>query len=186
MSEKETIEDEKNDLLNQEMEELPPVEMEEEGIAESEPETKDEFKGKFEEINDKYIRLYSEFDNYRRRTAREKIELITNAGEDMLKILIPVLDDFDRAIANNEKSDDINAVKEGVKLVYNKFKKTLTDKGLKEMEMNDNSFNVDLHEAITKIPAPDNDLKGKVIDVIEKGYLLNEKVIRYAKVVVGE
>lgn len=146
----------------------------------------DSWEAKYKEVNDKYLRLYSEFENFRRRTAKEKLALMQTAGEDVIKDLLPVLDDLERARKSNETAEDIDAVKEGFHLVYNKFHKTLESKGVKEMKAQEEPFDVELHEALTKIPAPTEDLKGKVVDVIEKGYLLNEKVIRYAKVVVGE
>ena len=138
------------------------------------------------DFKDKYVRLYSEFENYRKRTAREKIDIITNASENVLKEIIPILDDFERAIANNENVEEISTIKEGFELIYNKIFKTLTNQGLKPMDSIGKSFDPDIHEAITKIPATKDKMKGKVMDVIEKGYTLNEKVIRFAKVVVGE
>ena len=154
---------------------------EEETAAKGEP-TPDE---KYADLNDRFIRLYSEFDNYRKRTNKEKVELIATAGSGILKDLIPVLDDFERAIANNEHSDDVAALKEGFHLIYNKFKSSLEAKGLKMMQAKGEAFDSELHEAIANIPAPEESLKGKVIEDVEKGYFLNEKVIRYAKVVVG-
>ena len=136
------------------------------------------------EAKDKYIRLYSEFENYRRRTAKEKIDTIMNATEGLMKDLIPVLDDFERAQKSMETSNDVKAIKEGIDLIFNKFQKTLTSKGLKAMDSKDQVFDVELHECITQFAAGD-DKKGKVVDEVEKGYYLNEKVIRYAKVVVG-
>lgn len=144
-----------------------------------------ELEEKIAELNDKYLRLYSEYDNYRKRTAKEKIEYMMAAGEDVFKLLLPVLDDFERAIKVNEGITDITPVKEGFALIYNKFKNNLTQKGLTSMEPMGQLFNADLHEAITNIPAPSDDLKGKVVDVVEKGYSLNGKVIRFAKVIVG-
>jgi molecular chaperone GrpE len=141
---------------------------------------------KYNEINDKFVRLYAEFDNYRRRTNKERIELISTANAGVVKDMIPVLDDFDRALANNEKSDDIKAVKEGFVLVSTKFRSILEGKGLKAMESKGKPFDSELHEAIANIPAPEKKLKGKVVDDVEKGYLLNDKVIRFAKVVVGQ
>jgi molecular chaperone GrpE len=138
------------------------------------------------EANDKYLRLYSEFENFRRRTAKEKLELISTASEGVIKEMLSVLDDFERAIKSNETSEDINGIKEGMKLVHQKMHSILKQKGLEEMDSQGKEFNIDEHEALTKIPAPSSDLKGKVVDVIEKGYKLKEKVIRYAKVVVGE
>ena len=138
------------------------------------------------EFQDKFIRLYSKFENFRKRTAKEKLDIINNASKDVLIDLLPVLDDFERAIQNNQDSDDSEAIKEGFNLIYNKFSKSLQSKGLKSMDSKNNPFDVDLHEAITNIPAPKDDLKGKVVDVIEKGYYLNDKVLRFAKVVVGQ
>lgn len=143
-----------------------------------------ELQAKHNELNDKYIRLYSEYDNFRRRTANEKIELIKTASEDTIKVMLPVLDDFERALPTIEKSEDKSNY-EGVLLIYNKLKKTLEQKGLEEIIANGAEFNTDEHEALTQIPAPEESLKGKVIDVIQKGYKLNGKVIRYARVVVG-
>lgn len=140
---------------------------------------------KVNELNDKYLRLYSDFDNFRKRTAKEKIELIQSGGEDVFKSMLPVLDDFERAIKSNAEIQDINSIKEGFTLIFNKFKNTLTQKGLAEMKSAGEPFNTDLHEAITNIPAPSEDLKGKVVDELEKGYTLNGKVIRFAKVVIG-
>jgi molecular chaperone GrpE len=141
-------------------------------------------KGEVAEQKDKYIRLYSEFDNFRRRTSKEKLELIQSANEQLLQALLPVADDFERAeksFANNTDKD-----LEGFFLIANKFKKVLDQHHVKVMEVGQGSaFNADFHEAITQIPAPSEELKGKVVDVVEKGYLLNEKVIRFAKVVVG-
>jgi len=139
-----------------------------------------------DELNNKYIRLYSEFENFRRRTAKEKLEIITNANKNLLGDLIPVADDFERAIAANKKSDNIKDIKEGMELLNNKFFNILKSKGLKEMNSQGKEFDVDEHEALTKIPAPSKKLRGKVVDVIEKGYYLNDKVLRFAKVVVGE
>jgi molecular chaperone GrpE len=141
---------------------------------------------KHEEINDKFIRLYAEFDNYRRRTNKERIELIGTASAGVIRDMIPVLDDFDRALANNEKSEDIAAVKEGFILVSTKFRSILEGKGLKAMKSKGQPFDSEFHEAIANIPAPEKKLVGKVVDDVEKGYLLNEKVVRFAKVVVGQ
>jgi molecular chaperone GrpE len=138
------------------------------------------------ELNDKYLRLYSDFDNYRKRTMKEKAELIMSASSGVMKDLLPVLDDFERAIVSNQKVEDATALKEGFQLIYNKFKNTLHAKGLKPMESKGENFDLDLHEAITNIPVEDEAMKGKVIDEVEKGYYLNEKVLRYAKVVVGQ
>lgn len=135
--------------------------------------------------NDKYIRLYSDFDNYRRRTAKEKLELMGNAGADFFKLILPVMDDFERALKSINEASDVEALKQGVDIIYNKLKSTVTAKGLKPMESIGTVFDADIHEAITQIPAPSDDLKGKVVDEVEKGYYLNDKVIRFAKVIVG-
>ena len=137
-------------------------------------------------LNDKYLRLYSEFDNYRKRTAKEKIDIITSASEGVIKDLLAIVDDFERAIESNANVEDADALKEGFHLIYNKFYKTLESKGLKKIEAKGESFNADIHEALTNIPAPSEDLKGKVVDVVETGYAIGEKIIRYPKVVVGQ
>lgn len=141
---------------------------------------------KYNELNNKYLRIHAEFDNYRKRTNKEKVDLISTASAGILKDLLPVLDDFERAIANNANVDDIDSVKEGFNLIFNKFSSLLQSKGLKEMPAVGETFDPELHEAIAKIPAPKKKMKGKVVDAVEKGYYLNDKVIRYAKVAVGE
>lgn len=138
-------------------------------------------------LNDKYLRLYSEFDNFRRRTQKEKIELYKTAGEDIFKSLIPIMDDFERAKKSMEETQDYQSLKEGVDLIFNKFLSVFKSNGLEPMESPiGKDFDSELHEAVTQIPAPEEKLKGKVVDEIEKGYILKEKVIRYAKVVVGQ
>ncbi len=144
-----------------------------------------ELQSKFDELNDKYLRLYSEFDNFRKRTEKEKKELYQSASENAFKIMLPIVDDFERAIKSNADITDVKAISDGVNLIYNKFKITLSQKGLEEMKSIGEPFNTDLHEAITNIPAPSEDLKGKIIEELEKGYTLNGKVIRFAKVVIG-
>ncbi|MGY4384564.1 molecular chaperone GrpE [Pedobacter sp. UYP24] len=136
-------------------------------------------------LNDKYLRLFAEFDNYKRRTQKERVELLQTAGKEVIVSLLSVLDDFDRAEKAMDGATDINPIREGINLVHAKLKNILVQKGLKEMESVNKVFDTDHHEAITKIPAPNDDLKGKVIDELEKGYTLNDKVIRFAKVVVG-
>lgn len=137
------------------------------------------------EAKDKYLRLYSEFENFRRRTSKEKLELIGSANKNLMSDLIPVLDDFERAMKAMETNLEIEAAKQGMDLIYNKFKKTLETKGLKKMEIEKgNDFNDDFHEAITQIPS-EEELGGKVVDVVESGYFLNDKVVRFAKVVTG-
>lgn len=137
-------------------------------------------------LNDKYLRLYSEFDNYRKRSNKEKIELLSQASAGVLRDMLSVLDDFDRAILNNEKVEDVTVLKDAFALIHTKLKSTLKSKGLKQMVTKGEPFDAELHEAIANIPAPSDDLKGKVVDDVERGYYLNEKVIRYAKVVVGQ
>ncbi len=145
-------------------------------------------KAELEESKDKYLRLYSEFENFRRRTAKERLELTKTANEDLVSALIPVLDDFERAQKSFENKDkvDIKSAVEGFKLIQNKLYKSLEQKGLKPMPDTPGiEFDPEIHEAITKIPAPNEKLKGKVVDVVEKGYYLNDKVVRFAKVVIG-
>jgi len=138
-------------------------------------------------LHDQHIRLFAEFDNFRKRSAKERLELIQFAGENTLKAVLPVVDDIHRAVANNDKVDDIEAVKEGLKLIQQKLLHILASQGLKPMDkVLGEAFDTDRHEAITKAPAPSDKEKGKVIDVVENGYTLHDKVIRYAKVVVGE
>lgn len=141
---------------------------------------------KISELNDKYLRLSAEFDNYRKRTLKEKMELTKTAGEQVLVGLLPVVDDFERAMAHMGEATDLDALQAGVQLIYNKFFDFLGQKGIREMETANQEFNTDLHEAITKLPAPDPEMKGKILDCVEKGYLLHDKVVRYAKVVVCE
>jgi molecular chaperone GrpE len=164
----------------------------EEGSEESSSENKesqisdeDKLKTEATEWQNKYLRLYAEFDNFKRRTSKERLELLQIAGKDVISDLLTVLDDFERAQKSIETATDVVAVKEGVTLVQHKLKSILNQKGLKEMESIGKEFDADLHEGITSIPAPSADLKGKVIDELEKGYLLNDKVIRFAKVIIG-
>ena len=157
----------------------------EEPTAESEATTSDKSSRELAELKDKYLRLYADFENFRRRTAKEKLDLIGNANEGLLQALIPVVDDFERAMQSIENTDDVAALKEGVLLIYTKLFKTLESKGLKPMTAKGESFNADLHESVTQFPAPSDEMKGKVIEEIEKGYYLNDKVIRFAKVIVG-
>ncbi len=144
----------------------------------------EEEKAKYAELNDKYLRLFSEFDNHRKRTAKEKLDLMATASENVIKDILPVLDDFERALQNMEKNGN-EADLQGVTLIFNKLKDTLKKKGLEEIEAMNAEFNTDEHEALTMIPASEEDKKGKVLDVIQKGYKLNGKVIRFARVVVG-
>ncbi|WP_321318703.1 nucleotide exchange factor GrpE [Labilibaculum sp.] len=137
-------------------------------------------------INDKYVRLSAEFDNYRKRTLKEKMELTKSGGEKILINILPVMDNFERALQSIDAAKDIDAIKDGVHLIYGNFKEFVTQNGVKEIEAVNQDFDTDIHEAITKIPAPTKELKGKVVDCVEKGYFLHDKVIRFAKVVVGE
>lgn len=145
----------------------------------------DDLSAKINELNDKYLRLYSEFDNYRKRTLKERSELLKSANEDVLKAVLPVIDDFERAIKANENVTEIQAIKDGVNLIYHKLKNITQQKGLTAFESKGQLFDADLMEAITHVPAPSDEEKGKVIDEVEKGYKLGDKVIRFAKVVVG-
>lgn len=138
------------------------------------------------DVQEKYLRLSAEFDNYRKRTLKEKADLLKSAGQETITRVLPVLDDFERALASMEEAKDLEAVKSGVDLIYNKLRETLTQQGLKEIPAKGEEFDTDMHEAITKIAAPDESLKGKIVDVLEKGYYLNDKVIRYSKVIIGE
>jgi len=144
------------------------------------------FADKTIELQDKYLRLSAEFDNYRKRTHKEKSELIKTASEELLKKIIPVMDDFERGLSAVNAAKDLEAVKQGMNLIYGRFKDFLQQHGVKEIEALHRDFDTDFHEAVTKIPIPDENMKGKVVDVIEKGYYLHDKVIRYPKVVVGE
>ena len=146
-----------------------------------------QWQSKCDELNDKYLRLYSEFDNYRKRTQKEKIEFSKTASEEIILSLLPVLDDIERALVSTLKTNDGMEVvpKEGLQLIYQKFKGLLAQKGLESIPSIGELFDVDFHDALTNIPAPSEDLKGKVVDEVEKGYKLNGKVIRYSKVVVG-
>jgi len=149
------------------------------------PELKD-VEEKLAEMQDKYIRLSAEFDNYRKRTLREKMDLSKYAGENLLMKILPLMDDFDRALSHMDSATDCAAMKSGIDLIYNKFNEFLKQNGVKEIEAMNSSFNVDLHEAVAKIPVQEEDKKGKVVDVLQKGYYLQDKVLRFSKVVVGE
>ena len=139
-----------------------------------------------EEQKDKYLRLSAEFDNYRKRTMKEKAELILNGGEKSISSILPIVDDLERALKNMENATDVKAVREGVELIYNKFMTVLGQNGVKVIETQDQPLNTDYHEAIAVIPAPEESKKGKILDCVQTGYKLNDKVIRHAKVVVGE
>lgn len=184
------------DQKDQEQKEVKGVAEEQEPQAEisseatEEQETEDnrieEMEQRWREMNDKYLRLSAEFDNYRKRTLKEKTELIKSAGERILGEILPVMDNFERALQSMETATDVPALREGVELIYSTFKDFLTQQGVQEMECIHAEFNPDLQEAVTKIPAPTEEMKGKVVDCIQKGYTLYDKVIRFPKVVVGE
>jgi molecular chaperone GrpE len=148
-------------------------------------EVHEKLQAELEEQKDKYLRLFAEFDNFKRRSAKERIELMQTAGKDVIVSLLEVMDDCDRAEKQMQTSEDVAVIKEGIGLVFNKLRNTLSAKGLKAMQSINTDFDVEKHEAITEMPAAD-DMKGKVVDEVEKGYYLNEKIIRFAKVVVGK
>ena len=152
----------------------------------TDPDKTAEYEATIADLKDKYLRQAAEFDNYRKRVLKEKSELIQNGGESVISSLLPIIDDFERALQNMKKSDDTAALKEGVELIYQKFMKTLESNGLKTIETKEADFNTDFHEAVAMIPAPNDESKGKVVDCVQKGYKLNDKVIRHAKVAVGQ
>lgn len=139
-----------------------------------------------EDLKDKYLRLSAEFDNYRKRTIKEKAELIKTGGEKVISSILPILDDLERAIKNMETSEDVATMKEGVELIYNKFLKVLHENGVQKIETDGKDFDTDYHEAIALVPAPTEEQKGKILDCVQNGYTLNDKVVRHAKVVVGQ
>jgi len=144
------------------------------------------WEGEYNQLYDKYLRLYSDFDNFRKRTNKEKLDLIETANESLILDILPVMDDFDRAFASMKDSDNIYSVKEGIELIYNKFRKALEDKGLKEIKCINEVFDPELHDAIARIPTQKKKDKGKIVDQVQKGYYLRNRVIRHSKVVVGE
>ena len=146
----------------------------------------EKLKSEVDELKDKYLRQVAEFENFKRRTAREKVEMIQTAGKEVITSLLEVLDDCDRAEKQLQASNDVSAIKEGIQLVFNKLRNTMQSKGVKAMQTIGTEFNPDMHEAITEIPAPSEAMKGKVIDEVQKGYYMNDKIIRFAKVVVGK
>lgn len=178
MEEKEMTQQDEQDLSNRPAEET---------TAENTPENEiDLLKAELAEQKEKFIRLYAEFDNFKRRNAKERVDLIQTAGREVIQAMLEVVDDCDRAEKQMQKTDDLVQIKEGIQLVFSKLRNTLQSKGLKEMKSIGEEFNPDLHEAITEIPVPDENMKGKVVDEVEKGYTLNDKIIRFAKVVVGK
>ncbi len=168
-----------------ETEETPQDTENEEQEAEEEDETA-KLKAEVATLQDKYLRSVAEFDNYRKRTTKEKAELILNGGANAIKAILPVLDDMERAIANGEKTEDPQVLREGMELIYQKFQKALEGLGVKQIDTKDADFDVDIHEAVAMVPGVEDDKKGKVIDCLQQGYKLNEKVIRHAKVAVGQ
>ena len=183
------VEDVKQESAN--TEEAKQEESPKDKASEEKPEKKkkselEELGEKLADITDKHLRLQAEFDNFRRRTIKEKADLIKSGGQSVLVNILPVIDDFERALDSLKDVADDDAGKQGTSLIYNKFEEFLKQNNVKEIEALHSDFDVDLHEALTKIPAPEDKLKGKVVDVIQKGYLLNDKVIRFAKVVIGE
>lgn len=159
--------------------------VQEENVAAEEESEESKLKKELETLNDKYLRQVAEFENYRKRVLAEKADLILNGGEKVLKELLPVIDDLERAINNIEQANDMSSVKEGVTLIMDKFKKYLNQQGVKEIEAVGKDFNTDFHEAVTMVPGQPEEMKGKVMDCIQTGYTLNDKVIRYSKVVVA-
>lgn len=159
---------------------------EEAPVAAEEVSVEEKLQKEVAEWKDKYTRLFAEFDNFRKRTIKERADLISSSTADVLKDMLPVIDDFDRAVKANENVDDIAVVKEGFVLIHSKFYKKLESKGLKPIDATGKPFDTDFHEAITSFPAPSEDMKGKVVDEVEKGYLLNDKVLRFSKVVIGQ
>lgn len=157
-----------------------------EGNKEDKDQSIQELGEKLADLNDRYLRLSAEFDNYRKRTLKERMDLTKSAGEQVLSKILPVMDNFERALKSMETAKDVPALREGVELIYSNFKDFLSQNGVREMECLHTDFDPELQEAVTKIPAPSEDLKGKVVDCIQKGYTLNDKVIRFPKVVVGE
>lgn len=152
----------------------------------AEPNETEKLNAQLQEANDKFLRLYAEFDNYKRRTIKERAELLQTASKDVILSFLPVIDDFERAIKAADNTQDIQALKDGITLIYHKFNQILNAKGLAPIKSIGENFNVDMHEGITNIPAPTEEQKGKVIDEVEKGYTLNGQVIRFAKVIIGE
>ena len=193
MSKKENNIEEKEAIKDQTSSEMPLNETEtaEDALAQMSDEEKlqkelDEANIKLADLNDKYLRQIAEFDNYRKRTIKEKAELIKNGGERTIEAILPVLDDFERALANMAKDESAKEILTGIELIYNKFVSALKQNGLQKIETEGQVFDTDFHEAIAMVPAPSEELKGKVLDCVQTGYILNDKVIRHAKVAVGE
>lgn len=188
ISQDENIRDQVEEILDEAIEEadLKDVKSGKENSEDEELSEKEELKNDLQKEKDKFLRLFAEFENYKRRTSKERVELFKTAGQDVISSMLPVLDDFDRALNEIRKAEDKELLK-GVELIYNKFKETLRAKGLEQMEVKEgDDFDAEIHEAITQIPAPSDKLKGKVVDVVEKGYKLGDRIIRYPKVVTGK
>ena len=182
MSKKEELKDEDKNIENKDsqVEENQEVKAKEES---NEPSLEDQLQGE----KDKFIRLFAEFENYKKRTTKERIDLFKTANQELMTSLLPIIDDFERAMSHMDGSDETKELRAGVDLIYQKFFKTLEQKGLSRIEVNNgDAFDAEIHEAITQIPAPSEDLKGKIIDCVEKGYKLGEKIIRFPKVVIGQ
>ncbi len=178
-----------NENENQDIVDNPEVnetQTEEQPTAQAEAPAANDLQAKNDELKDKYVRLFADFDNYKKRVARERLELIKDASKDVIMNLLPILDDFERALRAAETATEVAPVAEGMTLIQHKLIKNLEQKGLKAVNPKGEAFDAEYHEAITEIPAPTEDLKGKVVDVVEKGYYLNDRIIRYAKVVVGK
>lgn len=185
LEEKETLKDEETPEVEN-PEDSEDLEDPEVSIASDEQDPLETAQEKIAELQDKYLRSVAEFDNYRKRTIKEKAELILNGGENAIKAILPVLDDMERAIENGSKTDDPQVLREGMELIYQKFQKALEGLGVKLIETEDADFDVDIHEAVAMVPGMGDDKKGKVIDCLQKGYKINDKVIRHAKVAVGQ
>lgn len=172
---------------DEQLQEEQPIQNEGTATPETEPvKPAEDFEQKYKDTYDQFVRLFAEFDNYKKRAVKERMDFAKTAGADIVSAILPALDDFDRASKSFETVTDIQSLKEGVDLIHKKIWKALSDKGLEEvLPKNGDAFDADIHEAITQIPAPDESLKGKVMDVVEKGFSLNGKIIRYPKVVVG-
>ena len=178
---------EENEILNENVAENAAAQQEESLTGEEQQRSElDEANEKIAELNDKYLRQVAEFDNYRKRTMKEKAELIKNGGERVMESILPVLDDFERALQNMSKDENAKEILTGIELIYNKFTSVLKQNGLQKIETEVKDFDTDYHEAIAMVPAPAEELKGKVLDCVQTGYMLNDKVIRHAKVAVGE
>lgn len=175
--------DKTKDTLEEQIEATPETVVQDEDVSSAEEKLQDEL----QKEKDKFLRLFAEFENYKKRTTRERIELFTTASEDVIKSLLPVLDDFERALNHIEEDKEAEDLRKGVLLIYQKLLTSLEQKGLSEIKVKKGDvFNADNHEAVTQIPAPSKKLKGKIIDVIEKGYALGDKVIRFPKVIIGQ